>query len=71
MRGDEERFEEMFSYVRLEERITADHPLRAIRSLVEDVLKKMSRKLGSLYWHTGRNFSSQQREQMIFRPQTV
>lgn len=54
MRGDEERSEGMFSYVRLEERIAADHPLRAIRSLVEDVLEKMSGKFGSLYSHTGR-----------------
>ena len=54
MRGDEKRSEGMFSYVRLEERIAADHPLRAIRVLVEQVLSAMSSKFASLYSHTGR-----------------
>lgn len=54
MRGDDKRAEGMFSYVRLEERIAADHPLRAIRALVEEVLSKMSAQLSSLYSHTGR-----------------
>jgi transposase len=54
MRGDEKRSEGMFSYVRLEERISADHPLRAIRALVEDVLEAMSAKFVALYSHTGR-----------------
>jgi transposase len=44
----------MFSYVRLEERIAADHPLRAIRVLVGQVLSAMSGKFASLYSHTGR-----------------
>ena len=42
MRGDEKRSEGLFSYVRLEERIAADHPLRAIKALVEEVLAAMS-----------------------------
>ena len=54
MRGDEKRSEGLFSYVRLEERIAADHPLRAIRTLVEDVLEAMSGKFRTLYSHTGR-----------------
>jgi transposase len=54
MRGDDKRAEGMFSYVRLEERIAADHPLRAIRALVEEVLSKMSAQLSGLYSHTGR-----------------
>jgi hypothetical protein len=33
MRGDDERLEGFFSYVRLETRIAADHPLRSIREL--------------------------------------
>ena len=33
MRGREEGSEELFSYVRLEDRIPADHPLRTIRSV--------------------------------------
>ena len=35
MRGDDERSEGFFSYVRLETRIREDHPLRAIRELVD------------------------------------
>lgn len=54
MRGNESRSEGMFSYVRLEERIAADHPLRAILALVEEVLRAMSGKFSELYSHTGR-----------------
>lgn len=54
MRGDEKRSEGLFSYVRLEERIAADHPLRAIRTLVEKILEAMSGKFQTLYSHTGR-----------------
>jgi hypothetical protein len=31
MRGEDQRSEDIFSYVRMEQRIAADHPLRAIR----------------------------------------
>jgi transposase len=44
----------MFSYVRPEQRIPADHPLRAIRALARDVLKSLSHSLGKLYSHEGR-----------------
>jgi transposase len=44
----------MFSYVRLEERIAGDHPLRAIRELVEEILGAMSGRFVALYSHTGR-----------------
>ncbi len=54
MRGDEKRSEDLFSYVRLEERIAADHPLRPIRALVEEVLAAMSGRFETLYSHTGR-----------------
>ena len=38
MRGQDDRAEGMFSYIRLEERVPADHPLRAIRALADEVL---------------------------------
>ena len=44
----------MFSYVRLETRIPADHPLRAIRAMTDAALDGMSRKLDELYARTGR-----------------
>jgi transposase len=54
MRGFERRNDELFSYVRLEERIPADHPLRAIRVLVDEVLNELSAPFEELYSHTGR-----------------
>ena len=38
MRGRDDGSEGLFSYVRLEERIPADHPLRAIRALADEAL---------------------------------
>jgi hypothetical protein len=38
MRGDESIPEDMFSYIRPEQRVPADHPLRPIRTLVDEVL---------------------------------
>src|SRR5204863_7025049 len=43
-----------FSYVRLEERIAADHPLRAIRDLIDEALRKLSRAFDRLYAREGR-----------------
>jgi hypothetical protein len=55
MRGNDDRGAGLFSYVRLEDRIAADHPLRAIRALVEEVLERLSGRLAGLYSHTGRS----------------
>jgi len=54
MRGADERSEGIFSYVRLEQRVPADHPLRAIRDLVDAALKDLSREFGRLYSRDGR-----------------
>ncbi len=43
MRGADQPLEGIFSYVRLEQRVPADHPLRAIRDLVDAALKDLSR----------------------------
>ena len=48
MRGEDERSEGFFSYVRLESRIPADHPLRAIRELVDAALRDLSRSFDRL-----------------------
>lgn len=42
------------SFVRLETRIPADHPLRAIRELVDTALKDLSRSFDRLYARKGR-----------------
>jgi transposase len=44
----------MFSYVSAEERVPPDHPLRAIRALVDEVLREMSREFDGLYATVGR-----------------
>ena len=54
MRGEDQRSEGFFSYVRLETRIPADHPLRAIRELVDQALAELSRAFDKLYAREGR-----------------
>ena len=54
MRGDDRQPDAMFSYVSAEERVPKDHPLRAIRALVDDVLREMSREFDGLYARVGR-----------------
>jgi transposase len=54
MRGDDRGPEAMFSYVSAEQRVPTDHPLRAIRALVDDVLHDMSREFDGLYARVGR-----------------
>src|SRR5262245_46644801 len=54
MRGDDRQPDAMFSYVSAEQRVPKDHPLRAIRALVDDVLHDMSREFDRLYARVGR-----------------
>jgi transposase len=54
MRGGPEATKQLFCYVDVEERIAGDHPLRAVRELVEQVLVGLSRDFAKLYSHTGR-----------------
>ncbi len=54
MRGRDERPVQLFSYVDLERRIPADHPLRAVRALVDEVLTGLSRTFARLYARHGR-----------------
>jgi len=54
MRGEDQGSEGFFSYLRLETRIPADHPLRAIRELVDAALAQLSRTFDKLYARDGR-----------------
>ena len=54
MRGPDEQTHHMFSDLSPEQRVPADHPLRAVRSLTDQALKTMSRRFASLYAKTGR-----------------
>src|SRR5216110_256354 len=54
MRGQFQDQGGFFSYIRPEERIPADHPLREIRKLVREVLQELSHSFGELYSQEGR-----------------
>ena len=49
MRGHDEQTHHMFSYLSPEQRVPADHPLRAVRALTDHALKTMSRRFAGLY----------------------
>jgi transposase len=54
MRGDDLQQDAMFSYVSPDRRVPADHPLRPIRRMVDQVLKDLSSRFDTLYSSTGR-----------------
>jgi transposase len=54
MRGEDQGSDGLFSYVGLEARIPADHPLRAIRTLSDEALRGLSRDFNKLYARDGR-----------------
>ena len=54
MRGEDRRSGSLFSYVDLEARVGADHPLRTIRTIVDDALSGLSGEFEALYSHLGR-----------------
>jgi transposase len=54
MRGEDRRSGGLFSYVDLEARVPADHPLRPIRAIVDDALNALSGEFAALYSHLGR-----------------
>lgn len=54
MRGTDEQSGAMFSYVSCEARVPADHPLRAIRMIVDEALEVLSPEFEQLYAKTGR-----------------
>ena len=54
MRGDDEQTGHLFSYLSPEQRVPADHPLRAIRRMTDDALATLSRAFDRLYADTGR-----------------
>ncbi len=49
MRGSDQRSGSLFSYVDLDSRVRADHPLRSIRTVVNDVLLALSAEFEALY----------------------
>lgn len=54
MRGTDEASDSLFSYVDLEERIPAYHPLRKIRQVVNDALSSLDADFDAVYVDFGR-----------------
>ena len=54
MRGDDQPQTALFSYVSIEDRIPADHPLRTIQALVNPVLTALSPRFQTMYSTMGR-----------------
>jgi transposase len=54
MRGSDARSGSLFSYVDLESRVPAGHPLRVIKAIVDDVLVSLDAEFERLYEGTGR-----------------
>jgi hypothetical protein len=49
MRGSDTRSGELFSYVDLEKRVPAKHPLRLVRSVVNDILTALDGDFAKAY----------------------
>jgi len=54
MRGDDQQQNHIFSYLSPERRVRPDHPLRAIRAMVDEVLAQLSRRFDTMYTRVGR-----------------
>jgi transposase len=54
MRGTDHQQNHIFSYLSPEMRVRKDHPLRAIRAMVDEVLTQLSRRFDSMYARVGR-----------------
>ena len=54
MRGDDRQQGAMYSYISPEARVPPDHPLRAIRGLMDEVLRELSPRFEGLYARVGR-----------------
>ncbi len=54
MRGNEDHQEEVFSYIPVEKRVGAEHPLGKIRAMAERALAELGPRFDGLYSQTGR-----------------
>src|SRR5271169_3352080 len=54
MRGEDQQQNHIFSYLSPEMRVRKDHPLRAIREMVDEVLTQLSRRFDTMYSRVGR-----------------
>jgi hypothetical protein len=49
VRGDDEQSGHLFSYLSPEQRVPADHPLRASRAMTDETLRRLSPRFEALY----------------------
>jgi transposase len=54
MRGADQQQNHIFSYLSPEARVRSDHPLRAIRAMVDEVLSQLSPQFDAMYASVGR-----------------
>jgi hypothetical protein len=54
MRGDDQQTSHLFSYLSPEERVPADHPLRAVRRMTDAALDRLSSRFAMMYSTIGR-----------------
>ena len=54
MRGADHQQSGMFSYISAERRVPQDHPLRAIRAMVDVALRNMGPQFDAMYAQVGR-----------------
>ena len=54
VRGEDRRSGSLFSYIDLEKRVRRDHPLRTIKTVVDEALTELSVQLAALYSKIGR-----------------
>ena len=54
MRGTDHQQSHIFSYLSPEQRVRKDHPLRAIRAMVDEILHALSREFDRMYAREGR-----------------
>ena len=54
MRGDDEQSGHLFSYVSPDQRVPADHPLRPIRQMTDEALRRLSPRFAAIYATSGR-----------------
>ena len=54
MRVDDEQSGNLFSYLSPEQGVPTDHPLRAIRTMTDEALRRLSPRFEAIYAATGR-----------------
>jgi len=54
MRGTDQQQSHAFSYISPEQRVPRDHPLRPIRTMVDEILKQLSPQFNKMYAKVGR-----------------